>query len=140
MPRLDHSGGRCARLAPVSRRGRAGLVFPGPKPSKPAAGPWVTGAQYDILNKAQAEHQLQKLQAKLGSDAGRCDAEAVGGDVRRIEYLRYRIAVDLWLIRKLANQDPGCYPLVTDEDSLAYIAQAGRPAPSLPSRSPCHLR
>lgn len=125
-------------LLPVRTTDAQALVLPSPREPKHAAGPWVTGSQHEIVNKAMAEHRLHKLQAKLRRDAERGDTDAVGRDVRRIEYLRYRIAVDVWLIRKLAQQDSGYYPLVIDESSLADLAMAARagPDPAFPQFMP----
>jgi hypothetical protein len=111
-------------------------VDPGP-PREP--GGWcnnlVTGVKYDIVNQALAEHRLQKLQTKLRSDAERGDKAAVDRDVCRIDNLKYRIAIDEWLIRWNSRQYPDFYPIRTDDVSLAAIAQAGSP-----TQVPDHLR
>ncbi len=103
-------------------------VDPGP-PREPGGfcNAVVTGAEYDIVNLALAEHRLQKLQAKLRRDAERGDMAAVDHDVRRIDNLKYRIAIDDWLIRWNLRQYPDFYPIRTDAVSLAAIAQATHP-------------
>ncbi|MGP0062077.1 MAG: hypothetical protein ACLQGP_00560 [Isosphaeraceae bacterium] len=87
----------------------------------------LTGVQYDIVNQALAEHRLQKLQAKLRSDAERGDRAAVDCDLRRIDNLKYRIVIDEWLIRWNSRQYPDFYPIRTDPVSCAAIAQATHP-------------
>jgi hypothetical protein len=87
----------------------------------------ITGAEYDIINKALAEKHLQKLEAKLRSDAERGDMAAVEHDARRIDNLKYRIAIDDWLIHWNTRQYPCFYPIRTDPVSLAAIAQAATP-------------
>jgi len=89
---------------------------------------FVTGVWYDRVNQAAAESRLQHLQAKLGRGAERGDSAAADRDGRRINNLKYRIAVDVWLIRKNTLQDPGYYPIRTDPVSCAAIAEAARPA------------
>ena len=104
------------------------------------ASPLVTGVQYDLVNQAKAERRLQYLQAKLGRDAEWGHSAAAGRDVRWIDNVKYRIAVDEWLIRKNSLHDPGYYPPRTDAVSCAAIAQAARPAqapdPSRPVPTP----
>ncbi len=89
----------------------------------------ITGAEYDILNQAHAEHQLQKVQAKLRSDVERGDSAAAACDVRRIDNLRFRIVVDEWLIRKNLYDcsGPYPYPLRLDPITCAALADARRP-------------
>ncbi len=89
----------------------------------------ASGAQYDIVNRAKAERQLEHRLARLGRDGEQGRAAAVGRDVRRIDNLRFRIAVDGWLIRQNSLQDPGYYPYPVrlDPMSCAAIAQAARP-------------
>jgi hypothetical protein len=70
----------------------------------------VTGVQYDIANQAKAEHRLNHLQAKFRRDTERGNSDAMGRDAGRIDKVRYRIAVDDWLIRKNSLQDPCYYP------------------------------
>jgi hypothetical protein len=103
-------------------------VDPGP-PREPGGlcNNLLTGVQYDIVNLALAEHRLQKLQAKLGSDAERGDRAAVDCDLRRIDNVKYRIAMDVWLIRWNSLHNPGFYPIRTDPVSCAAIAQAATP-------------
>ena len=103
-------------------------VDPGP-PREPGGfcNAVVTGAEYDIVNQALAEHRLQKLQAKLRRDAERGDMAAVDHDVRRIDNVQYRIAIDDWLIRWNLRQYPDFYPIRTDAVSLAAIVQATHP-------------
>lgn len=113
---------------PVSAQGLVGqgLVVPGPRQvgSSPNS---FSGVQYDIANQAKAERRLQNLRAKLCRDSERGNSAAVGRDERQINYTRYRIAVDEWLIRKNRFQDPGYYPIQTDSLSCAAIAQAASP-------------
>ncbi len=82
------------------------------------------------MNVALAEHRLQKLQAKLRSDAERGDMAAVDCDVRRIDNVKYRIAIHEWLIRWNSRQYPDFYPIRTDAVSCAAIAQAAHPTPA----------
>lgn len=104
------------------------VVVPSPRQPKSYGNPWITGAQYDIVNQAQAERRLQKLQAKFRGDAERGDSAAADRDARRIANVGYRIVVDEWLIRKLSLQDPGCYPFRIDAMSYDAILEAARPA------------
>ena len=90
----------------------------------------VTGAQYDIVNQALAEHRLQKLQAKLRRDAERGNLAAVDRDLCRIDNVRYRIVMAEWLVRWNLRQYPGFYPIRTDPVSAAAIAQAAHPIAS----------
>jgi hypothetical protein len=90
----------------------------------------VTGVEYGIVNQALAEHRLQKVQAKLRRDAERGDMACVDCDVRRIDNLRYRIVIDEWLIRWNSLQYPDFYPIRTDPESRAAIAQATHPTPA----------
>ncbi len=82
-------------------------VDPGP-PREPGGlcNNLLTGVEYDIVNQELAEHRLQHLQAKLRADAERGDMAAVDCDVRRIDNLKYRIAIDEWLIRWNSRQSP----------------------------------
>jgi hypothetical protein len=106
-------------------------VDPGPPREHPGCvNAIVTGAEYDIVNVALAEHRLQKLQAKLRGDAERGDMAAVECDVRRIDNVMYRIAIHEWLIRWNLRQYPDFYPIRTDPVSCAAIAQATHPIPS----------
>jgi hypothetical protein len=106
-------------------------VDPGP-PREPGGllNRLITGAEYDVVNQALAEKHLHKLQAKLRRDAERGDMAAVDHDVRRIDNLKYRIAIDEWLIRWNSRQYPCFYPIRTDAVSRAAIAQAATPIPS----------
>ena len=103
-------------------------VDPGP-PREPGGllSNLVTGVQYDIVNQALAEQRLQNLQAKLRRDAERGDMAAVDRDVCRIDNLKYRIAIDEWLIRWNSLQNPCFYPIRTNAVSGAAIAQAATP-------------
>ena len=96
----------------------------------------ITGAEYDIVNQALAEHRLQNLQAKLRRDAERGDIAAVDCDVRRIDNVKYRIAIDEWLIRWNLRQYPDFYPIRTDAVSAAAIAQATHPTQAPDPRQP----
>jgi hypothetical protein len=94
-----------------SRPADAQVVDPGP--TRQHGGllyPLVSGVHIELVDRAKAGRRLQKLQAKLGRAAGRGDSAAVECDVRRIDNVMYRIAVDDWLIRKTLLQDPGYYP------------------------------
>jgi hypothetical protein len=116
-------------------------VDPGP-PREPGGllNNLITGVEYDIVNQALAEHRLQKLQAKLRHDAQRGDIAAVDRDVRRIDNVKYRIAIDEWLIRWNSLQYPAFYPIRTDAVSRAAIAQAASPTlvpnPQRPAPTP----
>jgi hypothetical protein len=98
-----------------SRPAEAQVVFPGPPPHH-AGGLHdpITGVQYDRANQAKAEWHLHCVQAKLRHDAERGHSAAVDCDVRRIDKLMYRIAVDEWLIRMNTLHDPGYYPIRND--------------------------
>jgi hypothetical protein len=87
----------------------------------------VTGVHYDTVNQALAEKHLQHLEAKLRRDAERGNYAAVDRDVCCIDNLRYRIAIDEWLIRWNSLQNPGFYPIRTNAVSRAAIAQAATP-------------
>jgi hypothetical protein len=106
-------------------------VDPGP-PREPAGclRAVITGAEYDIVKKAMAEHRLQGLEAKLRQDAERGDMAAADCDARRIDKVRYRIAIHEWLARWNSRQYPCFYPIRTDDVSAAAIAQATHPTPS----------
>jgi hypothetical protein len=92
----------------------------------------VPGVHYDIANQAMAEHRLHHLQAKLRRDVERGDTAAADRDAHRIDMVKYRIAIDEWLIRWNRLQDPCFTPLLTDATSRAAIAQAASPAPPPP--------
>ena len=111
-------------------------VDPGP-PREPGGlcNNLITGVEYDIVNQKLAEQHLQNLEAKLRRDAERGDMAAVDRDVRWIDNLKYRIAIDEWLIRWNSLQYPGFYPIRTDAVSCAAIAQATHP-----THIPDHLR
>jgi len=100
----------------------------------------VTGVEYDIVNQALAERRLQNLQARLRRDAEHGDEAAVDRDVRRIDNVKYRIAIHEWLIRWNSRQYPGFYPIRTDAVSWAAIAQAASPTqvpnPQRPAPTP----
>jgi hypothetical protein len=87
----------------------------------------VTGAQFDIVNQALAEHRLQRLQAKLRRDTERGNLAAVDCDLCQIDRVRYRIVMADWLTRWNLRQYPGFYPVRTDPVSAAAIAQATHP-------------
>ena len=89
----------------------------------------ITGVQYDLWNQKKAGQRLDYRQEKLRRDTESGDREAVEHDNRRIDFLRYRMAVNCWLIRKNTNLDPGYYPVRTDPYSLAALAQVATPAP-----------
>src|SRR3954447_4281843 len=110
--------GSIARAAIVvallsSRAADAQGVFD-PGPTQAHGYQWYvknSGVQLELSHQAKAERRLQKLEAKLGQDAGRGDADAVDCDARRIDNARFWIAVDEWLIRKHLLLDPGYYPI-----------------------------
>ena len=90
----------------------------------------ITGAEYDIVNLALAEHRLQYLQAKLTLDAERGDKAAVDRDVHLIDKVKYRMAIHEWLVRWNSREYARFYPIRTDAVSAAAIAQAAHPTPS----------
>ncbi|SIN75855.1 hypothetical protein SAMN05444166_0678 [Singulisphaera sp. GP187] len=98
----------------------------------------VTGSWFEIKDEAKAEHRLQHLQAKLSRDGSRGDLAAVNRDVRRIDNVKFRLAVDDWLIRKNSLQCFGYYPIRVEP--LPCAASCPRPpqAPvySLPVPTP----
>ena len=102
----------------------------------------VIGAQYDIVNQKLAERRLFILQEKLRRDSERGDVAAVDRGVHRIDNVKYRIAMDEWLIRWNLREYPCFYTIRTDPVSCAAIAQATHPIPSpypsqvLPSSGP----
>ncbi len=106
-------------------------IDPGP-PREPGGlvNDLVTGVEYDRVNQALAEHRLQYLQAKLRRDSERGNSVAVDRDARRIDNVKYRIAMDEWLIRWNSRQYPCFYTIRTDPVSCAAIAQATHPIPS----------
>ena len=136
MSRLQCRGsiaGAVVVVALLSSRPAAAQVGvdPGPPREHPdALNTMITGAEYDIVNEAMAEQRLQHLQAKLRRDAERGDMAAVDCDVRRIDNVKYRIAIHEWLIRWNLRQYPDFYPIRTDAVSCAAIAQATHPTPS----------
>jgi hypothetical protein len=87
----------------------------------------VIGAKYDMVNQAMAEWHLQRVQAKLARDAEQGDTAAADHDARRIDNLKYRIAMDEWLIRWNLLQNPGFYTIRTDPVACEAIAEAARP-------------
>ncbi len=87
----------------------------------------VTGTYYDIANQAKAEQRLGYLESKLKRDSERGNRAAMDRDIRQIERDKYRIAVDVWLIRQNSQRDPGYYPVRTDEISCAALAQVATP-------------
>jgi hypothetical protein len=98
----------------------------------------INGVKYDRVNQKLAVHRLQHLEAKLRSDSERGCPAAVNRDVRQIEYTRYRISMDEWLIRWNSQQDP-CFvpaPLRLDCLSSAAIADATRPPGAPPILHP----
>lgn len=100
----------------------------------------ITGVEYDRLNQAKAERRLPQVQAKLRRDTERGNVASAAHDARWIDNLRYRIAVDRWLIRQNSLQDPGYYPVRNDPISCAAIAEAARPSeipdPARPTPAP----
>ena len=85
----------------------------------------VTGVGYDLANKSLAEQKLYRLQTRpVQGHFASPERRA-----QRINDVKYRIAVDCWLIRKNSLLDPGYYPIRTDPDERAIIAQAASPAP-----------
>jgi hypothetical protein len=96
----------------------------------------ITGAEYDVLNVAGAEHRLQNLQAKLRRDSELGDTAAVDHDLHRIDNVRYRIAIHEWLVRWNSREYPCFYPIRTDEVSCAAIAQAVHPTVVLNPQRP----
>lgn len=112
------------------------LVIPTRGGTKHQSNPWINGAQNEIVNRHLAEHRMETLQARRQSDAARGDWDAVARADQKMGYLRYRIAVDDWLIGKLMYQCNGYYPPVIDEMSLEYIGQAACPGPPPPLPQP----
>jgi hypothetical protein len=136
MSRLQYRGsiaGAVVVVALLSPRPADAQIGVDPGPPREPGGlcnNLVTGAEYDIVNVALAEHRLQKLQAKLRGDAERGDMAAVECDVRRIDNVMYRIAIHEWLIRWNSRQYLDFYPIRTDAVSRAAIAQATHPTPA----------
>lgn len=94
-----------------SRPAAAQVGGPGPPKHHPFYhNSFVNGSAYEVANQAKAEHQLRHVEGKLERDAANCNEAASERHARRAEYLRYRIAVDEWLIRKQRLQCPGFYP------------------------------
>src|SRR3954453_13857548 len=58
----------------------------------------TNGVKYDGGSQGLPLHRLQHLEGKLRRDAERGCPAAVNRDVRRIDYTRYRISMDEWLI------------------------------------------
>ena len=87
------------------------------------------------VNQANAERKLPYREDKLRRDVERGDSVAIDRDARRIDYLRYRIVMDQWLIRKIACDEAGCLPYPARLDPMSYcaIAQYHTP-PSPPDR------
>src|SRR5262249_5262358 len=83
---------------------------------------------YERKDLPHAERALWLLEAKLRHAAERGDSAGVGRNIYRINEVKYRMAVDGWLIRMRSLHDPGYYPLRTDAVSAAYIAEAARPS------------
>jgi len=148
MSRIQYRG-LIARAAVVlallwSRSADAQLVDPPGLTEKPRSvgNNFVTGVQYDIVNKAKAERRLENLQARLRRDTERGDSAAADRVVRQIERDKYRIGVDDWLIRKNLLQNLCSYPVRTDAISYAAITQVARPAqfsdplPPVPTPTP----
>jgi hypothetical protein len=99
----------------------------------------ITGAEYDVLNVALAEHRFENLQAKLRRDAELGDMAAVDHDLHRIENVKYRIAIHTWLVRWNSREYPCFYPIRTDEVSCAAIAQAVHPTVVLNPQRPASI-
>jgi hypothetical protein len=123
---------RAAVLVALLSSRPAGAQFVGSGPPPHTGGlvnNLVTGVQYDIVNQAKAEHHLQYVQGKLRRDADRGHPAAVDRDVRRIQNLKFRIAVDEWLIRQNSLCDPGYYPYPVRLDPMtcAALAEAASP-------------
>lgn len=98
----------------LTSRAADAQVFIDQGPPRQPVGLWqslVTGVWRDAADEAHAEHRLQHLQAKLTRDNEQGNVEAVNHDLRRIDNVRYRIAVDDWLIRKNSLQCTGYYPM-----------------------------
>ncbi len=91
------------------------------------------GVTYDRVNQAKAERNLRFHEEKLKRDAANCKTGAEHHDIRRIGALKYRIAVDEWLIRKNLTGELYGYPPLTDPVSAVAIAQAATPAPFIDS-------
>jgi hypothetical protein len=87
----------------------------------------ITGAEYDVVNVAMAQHRLEYFQAKLMRDSEQGDTAAVEDDILRIQKVKYRIAMHEWLVLWNSRQYPCFYPIRTDECSLEAIAQATHP-------------
>ena len=85
----------------------------------------TTGVQYDLVNQQLAENRLHRILTRPGGG----HPAFLGGRPQRIADLRYRIAVDEWLIRKNSLQEPGIYPVRTDPESIAALNQATRLVP-----------
>ena len=90
----------------------------------------AAGRQYDIMNQAHAEKQLDHVQARLRRDVERCNAAGAERATRRIQSLRYRIVVDRWLIRQNSLVNPGCYPYPLREHPISAAAIAPVPPPA----------
>lgn len=88
----------------------------------------ITGVKYDVVNQALAEHRLKYLQAKLKRDTERGATAAVKRDLWHIDYTRYRITMDEWLIRWNSCQHYDFYPIRTGPETRAVIAQVASPS------------
>lgn len=122
--------GAAVVVALLCSRPAAAQVVGAPGPHQPPRGSFSglgTGIQYDILNQAKAERRLQFVESKLRRDLARGKTAAADFDARWLDYVKYRMAVNVWLIRKNSLQDPGYYPVRTDPISCAAIAEAARP-------------
>ncbi len=148
MSRLQCRGsiaGAAVAVALLSSRPAAAQVGVDPGPPREHPGclnAVITGAEYDIVNRALAERRLENLRAKLRRDAELGDIAAVDCDARRIDNVMYRIAIHEWLARWNSRCYPDFYPIRTDCESAAAIAQATHPTPSpyprqlVPARRP----
>ncbi len=106
-------------------------IDPGPpRESRTKLNDVITGVYYDVKNQALAEHRLQYLEAKLRRDAELGDAAAVKRDTCQIDNLRYRIAMDEWLIRWNSREYPCFYTIRHDQFSRIAMAQATHPIQS----------
>src|SRR6185312_12955748 len=97
----------------LSSRAVVAQGFVGQGPDRPPGTLWsrlVSGAQFEVVDRAKAERRLRHLQAKLERAAERRDSAAADRDVQRIEDTRFRIAVDVFMVRMLSCQEPGLYP------------------------------
>lgn len=108
-----------ALLMTASAQAQQKPKYYGPPPPTEGLGNALTnGYAYEIANQAKAERRVGYVQAKLQRDSERGNAAAVSRDARTIDRLRYRIAVDQWLIRKGKLCDLGYYPIRNDANCL----------------------